>query len=76
MLYAKVMVFILPLALAEKVQIDMVKIKKYSMLCLSLLLVYVGIFYTHFANVCYLAGGISAKRGNFLDEHSGYQNTE
>lgn len=61
MLYAKVMVFILPLALAEKVQIDMVKIKKYSMLCLSLLLVYVGIFYTHFANVCYLQAEFQQK---------------
>lgn len=54
MVYAKVMVFILPVVLLERLRPDVEKMKKYSMLCLSALLLYVTVFYTHYANVCYL----------------------
>lgn len=54
MLYAKVMVFILPLVLAERIEVDAGKVRRYCVLFLSFLLVYVGVFYTHYANACYL----------------------
>lgn len=54
MMYAKVMVFILPVILIERLSLNAKKVKKYGMLCLSALLLYVAVFYTHYANVCYL----------------------
>lgn len=54
MVYAKVMVFVLPIVLAERLSPDAGKVKKYAALFLSILLVYVSVFYTHYANVCYL----------------------
>ena len=54
MVYAKVMVFILPIVLVERLWPDGWKVKKYSMLALSVMLLYVMVFYTNYANVCYL----------------------
>ncbi len=54
MLFAKVMVFILPLVLVERIEADMWNVKKYGVRLLCALLVFAGVFYTHFANVCYL----------------------
>lgn len=54
MMLTKVMVFILPIVLVERMETDKWKPKKYGMLLMNILLVYVGIFYIHFANVCYL----------------------
>lgn len=54
MLYGKVMVFILPLVLAERIEVDAGKVRRYCVLFLSILLVYVNAFYTHYANACYL----------------------
>lgn len=54
MLYTKVMIFIFPIVLIERFYPDGLKIKKCSMLFLSVVLLYVAVFYTHYANVCYL----------------------
>lgn len=54
MVYAKVMVFIFPIVLAERFQPDVSRIRECCTLFLSALLLYVSIFYTHYANVCYL----------------------
>ena len=54
MVYAKVMVFIFPVVLIERLGSDVEKVRRYSMLCFSVLLLYVTVFYTHYANVCYL----------------------
>lgn len=54
MLYAKAMVFILPIVLVERIKLDTWRIRKYGTLLLSILLIYVGVFYTHYANACYL----------------------
>lgn len=54
MLYAKVMVFILPIVLAERIRTDALLMKKYAVRCLSIVLIYVSVFYVYFANVCYL----------------------
>lgn len=54
MVYAKVIVFIFPVVLAERLQPGIGKMRENSMLFLSALLLYVSIFYTHYANVCYL----------------------
>lgn len=61
MLYAKVMVFILPIVLVERVEIDACKVRKYGTILLSVLLIFVGGFYTHFANVCYLQADFQQK---------------
>lgn len=61
MLYAKVMVFVLPIVLVERIEADLWNIKKFATLLLSILLVYVGIFYTHYANACYLQAEFQQK---------------
>ncbi len=61
MLYAKVMVFVFPLVLVERMNLDMSIIKKYGTSCLSILLIYVSVFYTHFANVSYLQADYQQK---------------
>lgn len=61
MLYAKVMVFVLPIVLVERIEADLWNIRKYATLLLSILLVYVGIFYTHYANACYLQAEFQQK---------------
>lgn len=54
MVYAKVMIFILPLVLAEQIETEPWNVGKYCRGILNILLVYVSVFYVHFANVCYL----------------------
>lgn len=59
MVYAKVMVFILPLVLAEQIEKKSWNAGKCCRRILSILLAYVVVFYVHFANVCYLQAGFN-----------------
>ena len=54
MLYARVMIFVLPLVLNERLEFCGGAIRKCSAGIVGALLLFSCLFYTHFANVCYL----------------------